>query len=119
MLRIFQMELDKPQSVLFVIGFSFQDKHIAKMIRRAMQNPELIICAFGYSDGDRDVYLKNLNLENERSNFKIFTPENFAEVYKNKHVDWLFENEWFSFTLSNLTDILSYSNLEDLNDDKA
>lgn len=118
MLRIFQMELDKPQSVLFVIGFSFQDKHIAKMIRRAMQNPELIICVFGYSDGDRDVYLKNLNLENERFNLKIFTPENFVEIYKNEQEDWL-GDKWFSFTLSNLTDILSYSNLEGLKDDKA
>lgn len=119
MLRIFQMELDKPQSVLFVIGFSFQDKHIAKMIRRAMQNPELIIYVFGYSEEDRDVYLNNLNLKNEHFNLKFFTPDNFAEEFKSKHVDWLTGNEWFSFTLSNLTDILSYLNLEDLKDDKA
>lgn len=117
MLRVFQMELDKPQSVVFVIGFSFQDKHIAKMIRRAMQNPELMICVFGYSDGDRDVYLKNLNLENESFNFKIFTPENFEEIFKNKNYDWELGTEWFSFTLSNLTDILSYSNMEELKDD--
>uniref|UniRef100_UPI00059329BF SIR2 family protein n=1 Tax=Nosocomiicoccus massiliensis TaxID=1232430 RepID=UPI00059329BF len=71
MLRIFQMELDKPQSVLFVIGFSFQDKHIAKMIKRAIQNPELMIYVFGYTDNDREVYLRNLNFENESHNFKI------------------------------------------------
>lgn len=42
MLRIFQWELDKPQSILLVIGFSFQDQHIAKMVRRALKNKELI-----------------------------------------------------------------------------
>lgn len=105
MLRIFQMELDKPQSVLFVIGFSFQDKHIAKMVKRAVQNPELMIYAFGFIDSDREIYLENLNFENERSNFRILTPKDFNEDYTNKHN----ENgeEWFSFTLPNLTKILN------------
>lgn len=42
MLRVFQLELDKPQSILIVIGFSFQDKHIAKMLNRSLKNPEQI-----------------------------------------------------------------------------
>lgn len=50
MLRIFQMELDKPQSVLLVVGFSFQDEHIAKMVTRALKNPELKSYIFCYSN---------------------------------------------------------------------
>lgn len=50
MLRLFNIELDKPQSILFVIGFSFEDKHIASMVRRALQNPGLLVCIFAYSD---------------------------------------------------------------------
>ncbi len=107
MLRIFQMELDKPQSVLFVIGFSFQDKHIAKMVKRAVQNPELMVYAFGYTDNDRKIYLENLNFENERPNFKILTPKDFNEAYTNKHMDNMSGEEWFSFTLPNLTNILN------------
>ena len=54
MLRVFQLELEKPQSVLIVIGFSFQDSHIAKMVRRAIQNPELRVYIFAYSDNAID-----------------------------------------------------------------
>jgi hypothetical protein len=118
MLRVFQLELDKPQSVLFVIGFSFQDKHIAKMIKRAIQNPELMVYAFGFTDRDRETYLENLGLSTERSNFTILTPENFRDEYKTKNtVD---EGEdWYSFDLSNLTNILSGTSMEDLKDGKS
>ncbi|OJH19715.1 hypothetical protein BLX88_06460 [Bacillus obstructivus] len=118
MLRVFQLELDKPQSVLFVIGFSFQDKHIAKMIKRAIQNPELMVYAFGFIDRDRETYLENLGLSAERSNFTILTPGNFHDEYKTKNtVD---EGEdWYSFDLSNLTSILSGISMEDLKNGKS
>lgn len=119
MLRIFQMELDKPQSVLFVIGFSFQDKHIAKMVKRAVQNPELMVYVFGYSDDDRQMFLENLGFENERSNFIILTPKNFDDCYTNRHTDVENGDEWFSFTLSNLTNILMRIKLGDLKDDET
>ncbi|KON83415.1 hypothetical protein AF331_17955 [Rossellomorea marisflavi] len=118
MLRVFQLELDKPQSVLFVIGFSFQDKHIAKMIKRAIQNPELMVYAFGFTDSDRETYLENLELSAERSNFTILTPENFREEYKTKNT--VNEGEdWYSFDLTNLTSILSGTSMEDLKDGKS
>ena len=60
MLRIFEVELDKPQSVLFVIGFSFQDIHIVKMMRRALKNKELKVYVFCYSDDDGKYILSNL-----------------------------------------------------------
>jgi len=107
MLRIFQMELDKPQSILIVIGFSFQDKHIAKMINRAVQNPELMIYVFGYSESDREIYLKNLKFENERSNFKILAPKD------------VFGEKKDSFVLPDLTDILTDFKLEGKDYDRA
>lgn len=119
MLRVFQLELDKPQSVLFVIGFSFQDKHIAKMIKRAVQNPELMIYAFGFIDGDRETYLKNLDFDGERSNFIILTPKDFSDKYRTVNNDYKKDEDWYSFTLSNLTDILRGAGLEDLKDDKS
>lgn len=61
MLRFFTNELDKPQSVLLVIGFSFQDKHIAKMVKRAIANPELIVICFCYAKNDADTIINNLD----------------------------------------------------------
>ncbi|PTM23174.1 hypothetical protein DA798_04970 [Lactobacillus sp. PFC-70] len=90
MLRIFQLELDKPQSVLFVIGFSFQDKHIGKMVKRALQNPELVVYVFGYSNGDREKILNNLDFEEERMNFRIVTPKDISnKADLNITLDWL------------------------------
>ena len=96
MLRTFQLELDKPQSVLFVIGFSFQDKHIGKMVKRALQNSELMVYAIGYDDNDRKKFLSNLGIAEERSNFKIITPKNITE-----------RNDSEKFNLKWLTDMLS------------
>lgn len=80
MLRIFQTELDKPQSVLFVIGFSFQDKHIVKMMQRALRNKELNVYIFCYSNNDakRDI-CKNLEYkDNDIKNLKFIEPQNIS-----------------------------------------
>jgi hypothetical protein len=105
MLRLFQLELDKEQSVLFVIGFSFQDKHIGAMVRRAMKNPELMIYVFGFSDEDRKIYLNNLGIDSEPRNLKIITP-----------INDLCEINDYGITLRELTTILSDANLGDLED---
>jgi len=118
MLRVFQLELDKPQSVLFVIGFSFQDKHIAKMIKRAIKNPELMIYAFGFRDENREEFLKNLEFTYERNNFKILTPKDFSDGFRIENQRQAEDNIWYSFILSNLTSILRGASLEDLKDGK-
>ncbi|MBM7690549.1 hypothetical protein BCR24_15775 [Enterococcus ureilyticus] len=108
MLRVFQLELDKPQSVLFVLGFSFQDKHIGKMIKRALKNPELMIYVFGFVDSDRKLFLDNLGFSSERSNFIILTPENFDNELLTKNDGGKKDDEsWYSFTLPVLSNILS------------
>ena len=112
LIRVFQLELDKPQSVLFVLGFSFQDKHIGKMIKRALKNPELMIYVFGFSESDRELYLKNLGFVSELSNFKILTPMNFDEKFRTKMNDDLNKEDWFSFTLPNLSKILTVDSWE-------
>ncbi|EMF48765.1 SIR2 family protein [Streptococcus parauberis] len=91
-LRSFQIELDKPQSVLIVIGFSFQDKHIAKMVRRALQNSELLIYIFAYSNDDKKKLLKNISLTDVRTNLKIITPKDSGDI---------------PITLNRLTDFIS------------
>lgn len=118
MLRVFQLELDKPQSVLFIIGFSFQDKHIKKMVKRALQNPELLVVTFGYSNVDKDVFLSNFDIDIMPRNFRIYTPKDFNKLHLTQH-KYDEENEQWNFELSNLTDIINGASEEDLKDDKS
>ncbi len=105
-LRAFQIELDKPQSILFVLGFSCGDKHISKMLRRALQNYEMKIFVFTHTNGRED-YLQNLGLENEPSNLNIFTIDDFGEKFKPAIIDSDFEDNKFPFKLDYLTSILN------------
>lgn len=105
MLRIFQIELDKPQSVLIIIGFSFQDKHIAKMVKRALQNRELIVYLFVYEGYGKKI-LDNLKLRDIPSNLKLILTDNVfsAEYIKS-------ENE-AKLTLDNLSELLSNPDIQ-------
>ena len=109
MLRMFQLELDKQQSVLFVIGFSFQDKHIAKMIRRSLMNPELLIICFAFDEDDKNKIMSNLDFQEDRSNFKIFVPRDFEEKYviRTKKGMQVFQK----FTLTSLVKILAIKDI--------
>ena len=118
MLRVFQLELDKPQTVLFVIGFSFQDKHIGRMIVRALKNPELMIYVFAYSDSDKQNYMNNLGISCLPENLNILTPSNFDKIWLTKNTNDN-DKEWYSFTMENFTNILSGNTLEELKDDKS
>lgn len=94
MLRVFQLELDKPESVLFVFGFSFQDDHIARMLRRALRNRSLIIACFCWQDSDKITYRNNLGYKKQEppKNLKFIKPSQF----KNKN----------KLELKDLTDVL-------------
>ena len=114
MLRVFQLELDKPQSILIVIGFSFQDKHIAKMLNRSLKNPELNVFIFCYSESDKQTMLTNLGLSDCPRNLNVITPNELDEKYKTKHeVEDEDESDWFSFDLSNLTELLRDMSFEE------
>ena len=114
MLRVFQLELDKPQSILIVIGFSFQDKHIAKMLNRSLKNPELNVFIFCYSESDKQIILTNLGLSDCPRNLNVITPNELDEKYKTKHeVEDEDESDWFSFDLSNLTELLRDMSFEE------
>lgn len=99
MLRVFQLELDKPQSVLIIVGFSFKDDHIAKMVRRSLKNPELMTYIFCYSDSDYEVIKKNLSLDNIPRNLQIVIPS--ALESENKNI----LNTSGNFDISSLTEL--------------
>ena len=74
LLRLYANEMEKENSVLFVLGFSFADEHIREItIRAANSNPTLQIFVVAYSeDSKKDIadiiginknYLHNNNLQ--------------------------------------------------------
>ncbi len=100
MLRIFQTELDKPQSVLFVIGFSFQDEHIAKMMQRALRNKELNVYVFCYSNNTEGTIHENLKCGSSNiKNLKFIRPGDIQS-------DGPMEKQTSGLTLGVVTNIL-------------
>ncbi|WP_370311716.1 hypothetical protein [Sagittula sp.] len=53
-LRILSYELEKPNTVFIIFGFSFSDEHILSLVKRSLSNPTLKIYLCCYSDKTRD-----------------------------------------------------------------
>lgn len=80
MLRKFTLELEKENSVLIVVGFSLNDKHIRDLLYGVMKtNPTLIVIYFSYS-----LYDENIDKHDEKknSNLYIISPENEFSLEK-------------------------------------
>lgn len=87
LMRIYSNALEKENSLLFVMGFSFADEHIAQITKRAADtNPTLQVIVFAYSDKDLDTYKNNLKIEHgcSNNNILILTPSNFKESNNEK-----------------------------------
>ncbi len=54
LLRSFSYELEKKQSVLIVLGFSFADEHIKSILERSLLNPELQVFIIIYRFDSQD-----------------------------------------------------------------
>jgi hypothetical protein len=71
LLRIYANELDREGTLLVAFGFSFGDKHILDVTKRALKNPTLKLVIFAFEDKDRDAFLKAFDGYN---NVDIITP---------------------------------------------
>lgn len=83
LMRIYSNALERENSVLFVMGFSFADEHIAQITKRAAAtNPTLKVIIYTYSNSDKDSYLHNLGITSKGSNnnIEIVTPESFVST---------------------------------------
>ena len=97
LMRIYSNALERENSILFVMGFSFADEHIAQITKRAADtNPTLQVVVFAYSDKDEESYKKNLQIEHgcSNNNILILTPSKFKELNGEK-------NEELCKTISN------------------
>jgi hypothetical protein len=75
LLRIYANELEKDNSILFVLGFSFEDEHIRDLtLRVANSNPTLIIYIIAHSKSSY-IRLKTKFSSCKYNNIKIIAPE--------------------------------------------
>ena len=80
LMRMYSNSLEKENSILFAIGFSFADEHIAKITKRAADsNPTLKIIIFAFTKDEEDTFKHRLEIEHNsiNNNILILTPERF------------------------------------------
>lgn len=75
LMRMYSNTLEKENSLLFVMGFSFEDEHILKITERAVRtNPTLLIVIFAYTDKEEQGYKDKFQ---STDNILILTPSLF------------------------------------------
>ena len=76
LLRIYSTELEKENTVLFVMGFSFSDEHIRELtVRVANSNPTLKIYIFAYTEKAKSNIEENINKSRPNNqNIQIISP---------------------------------------------
>lgn len=73
LLRMYSNELEKENSLLFVMGFSFADEHIKELtLRVANSNPTLIIIIFCHSSKAKKEIETNIDISKVKNNNIIF-----------------------------------------------
>lgn len=76
LMRMFSNTLEKENSLLFVMGFSFADEHILSITERATRtNPTLLIIIFTFTDAEEANYKAKFGTNN---NIIILTPSKFS-----------------------------------------
>ena len=77
LLRLYSNELEKENTVLFVMGFSFADEHICEItLRAANSNPTLIINVIAHSTQAKIEIEERFGKSNiKNNNIEVFAPE--------------------------------------------
>lgn len=88
LLRIYSAELEKENTVLFVLGFSMNDEHIKQItLRAANANPTLLIYIFCHSNDAAEQIKENIKVSELRySNIKIIEPTDSGNNYDLKEI---------------------------------
>lgn len=69
LLRIYSNELEKENTVLFVMGFSFADEHIKELtLRVANSNPTLLVIIYAHTNDAKSIIETNINLTRVKNN---------------------------------------------------
>ena len=82
LMRMYSNALERENTLLFVIGFSFADEHILSITQRALKtNPTLLVVIYAY---DKDAYDSYKSMFSETPNVKILSNIQYAADDKGK-----------------------------------
>jgi hypothetical protein len=97
LLRIYSNELEKENTLLFVMGFSFADEHIKELtLRVANSNPTLLIIIIAYSKEAALTIKKHIDMSKLRnSNIEFIIPKIITDDDGN-------EKDEFKYNLNNI-----------------
>lgn len=113
LLRMYSDELEKENTVLFVVGFSMADEHIREITKRAANsNPTLKIYIFCYSDGKTKENLEHWFKDMKYQNVEIVFPKG------EKRYDIKTINDDFLKTMLSGVPRENLQDTEDLSDDE-
>jgi len=94
LLRIYANELERENTLLFVMGFSFADEHIRDLtIRVSNSNPTLMIYIFAHTTNDKIKLEKVLDIENnvKNKNIVIIAPSQSEQEDKSLKDDFSYD----------------------------
>ena len=78
LMRMFSNNLEKENTLLFVMGFSFADEHIRSIVKRALKtNPTLLVIVFSYSDEEVAAFKEYL--DDDSNNLMIISPSSYSD----------------------------------------
>lgn len=83
LMRLYSNALERSSSMLFVMGFSFADEHLAKItVRAANSNPTLFILIFAHKEKAKEEISQNLNKGGAiiNNNIIVASPESFQNA---------------------------------------
>lgn len=79
LMRLMSNNLEKENSLLFAMGFSFEDEHIRNIVKRALKtNPTLMVFIFSHKDSGKQRYLELFGETN--TNLLIIAPSEFNKI---------------------------------------
>ena len=82
LMRMYSNALERENTLLFVMGFSFADEHILSITQRALKtNPTLLVVIYAY---DKDAYDSYKSMFSETPNVKILSNIQYAADDKSK-----------------------------------
>ncbi|MDU5337223.1 SIR2 family protein [Enterococcus sp.] len=127
LLRLLSYELEKEQSTLVVFGFSFYDEHITEIVQRSLNNPNLLVIIFCYTNDNRDTIISNFNFTDNSipNNVQFVMPNDFVleeidtESYKKKYDDIKMEKSNIIYGTESVTvfdEIVSFVKTEKKNE---
>lgn len=108
LMRMFSNSLEKESSVLFVMGFSFADEHIRKIVLRAANtNPTLEIIIFSH---ENEYKRKKMQSSASNNNIFILNVKDFKEDKKDDDSVKEEINKWKNFDFKTINQVFSIVN---------